>query len=216
MSDLILKRLVPDLDYDNSYSWHSINYANGLGERLHKDVLNNIFRGEVREISFYIQDQNFSLDPSTGAVVSGTKVVREDHVYTRDANGLALRRDITISWLREDGSAHPSQKVRTKLYSPLEQGREGTRRRSNVIDQMKLQLVGMLAATETAGDFTAAVILGQTFFTAHFQEIAEFVETASDQITADLIADTTPWMNNFVAAGVTIRAVLLDQVQPIV
>ena len=216
MSELVLKRLVPDLDSDKAFEWHAINYTHGLEQRLHKDVLSNIFRGEVREISFYIQDDELALDPSTGAVIAGTKVVREDHVYTRDANGLAIRRDITINWIQEDGSDHPSSKVRTKIYSPLEQGREGTRRRTNVVDQMKLQLVGMLAATETAGDFDAAVLLGQQFFTSHFQEIAEFVETASDQIVSDLVADTSPWMDNLIAPGVTIRLVLLDQVQPIV
>lgn len=69
-------------------------------------------------------------------------VVGEAHTYVRNAENYAIKRDIVISWYKNDGGPHPDTKIRTKFYDAQGQINELKRRRENIIDWLRGALVG--------------------------------------------------------------------------
>jgi hypothetical protein len=164
-----------------------------------------MFRGEVRRVGFFDPDD------------LTTEVVREDVVYTRAANGLALSRETVRTWFCEDGTAHPVGKTSTKVYSddPVEQMDEGERRRGNVIKRLTIDVLGMLAATQTAGNLVAAELLGRDFTDLHAAAITSYLRIGDNAtLQGEVVADPTPWLDNDLAAvgapGVTIRQAIVS------
>jgi hypothetical protein len=180
-----------------------VNYGIGLTARLHEHI-DEMFRGEVRRIGFYAPDDH------------DDEIVRETMVYTRAANGLALSRTTTRTWFREDGTPHPLTKVTVKDYEahPIHQMQEGVRRRQNVVDELTLQVLGMLVVTQTNGDVAAAEALGSAFMLTHETCTTNYLRNGDNaMLQAEINADTTTWLENDLTAlgmpGMTIRQVLV-------
>jgi hypothetical protein len=188
---------------DRGRSHVAIDYKTGLNTRLHRKLV-TMFRGEIREVHYTDPDDYDDI------------ILRVGVVYVRSANGLATSRTTTRTWVREDGSDHPATKVTVKDYAsdPVLQMQEGARRRQNVIDKLSIDVLGMLAYTQTGGDIAAAEVLGAAFMLSHNAAVTTFLRAgANAQLQADVTADVTAWLNNDLAAmgmpGVSIRQVIL-------
>jgi hypothetical protein len=181
----------------------AIDFGVGLTTRLHEQVT-VMFRGEVRQVGFFAPDNHTD------------EIVRETMVYVRSANGLAVSRTTTRTWFREDGTAHPVAKVTTKDYAadPVHQMQEGARRRQNVVDRLTIDVLGMLMATQTAGDVAAAETIGAGFMLTHSSAVTTYLRTGANALLqAEVTADTAAWLDNDLAAlgmgGVTIRQAIV-------
>jgi hypothetical protein len=138
-------------------------------------------------------------------------VVRESFVYQRDAVGFARGRVQTITWYREDDTPHPTTKQRVKFYEPDESLREGYRRRGNITDKLAMDMAGWLMVTQTQlANQQDRLNLGREFMRQHKLSFDMFVEASSAQILYDVTDDTTDWLDDLLAPGVTIRATILD------
>jgi hypothetical protein len=164
-----------------------------------------MYRGEVREVHY--------TNPSDYSDV----MLKVTVTYTRAPNGLVLSRIVTRTWVCEDGTDHPDQKITSKDYSPdpVHQMQEGIRRRENVINQLTIQVLGMLMAIRTAGDPSAAEVLGATFMMTLESYTTNFIRTGDNQtIRGVVMTDTTEWLDDDLTAlgmpGVTIRYVIYD------
>ncbi len=138
--------------------------SKGIAQRLDERIA-DLVSGEARRFEFHP-------DASTNQII-----VAEDIAYTRLPNALALTQTKVISWYDHEGAVHPLTKTLFKTYSPLEQMREGTRRRTNVIDQLAIEVLGMIAALRTAGDLGAAEAIGTPYFAKHKQLIDIYIPT---------------------------------------
>lgn len=190
---------------------HGINFETGLTTRLHP-TCSVVVDGEVRRIDYYAQA---TMDHATGVVSYDDLIVREDFAYQRDAVGFARARTQTITWFRENGDPHPDTKTRVKLYEPQESLREGHRRRGNITDKLAMDLAGWLMTTQTQlANPQDRLNLGRDFMRHHKISFDMFVEAASAQILYDVRDDAEPahavWIDDEIAAGVTIRATILD------
>ena len=200
-----------------------LNYKTGLSIRLEEKV--SLVNGEVVQVDFY---ESADVNPD-GNRVYNELVVRETHTYTRDFAGFALKRKILIEWIREDGSPSPTTKERPKTYSQRGSIREGKRRRSNIIDQLEIQVAQALLATEVVVPPTdpefgpqmdAALQLGREFLKAHQSEVAVFVEGGHKSLRDEVVPAydvesfqnaPAPWMENVdPVSGLTVRALILD------
>lgn len=216
------------LTYEDLSRWPAseppvgLNYRTGLARRLEREVV--LDKGIVTFIRYH---------DSATVLPDGTRtysdlVIEEEHSYTRDVADFAVSRDVEISWFKEDGTAHSVTKILHKTYSNTESIREGKRRRSNIIDGLEILVAGMLMGTEisvlpTHDDFgaqlSAALDLGRDFLSAHASEINDFVEGSMHTLldvavpaysASSIQTPGTPWMDNDVGGGMTIRLVISD------
>ncbi len=206
-TDYKIYRYIPDADmYDTEEVPHGINYVNGLNVRLHPII--EWQKGRILNVNYFA---SCALD-ATGEKVGSDLVVKENFSYTLDSSALARARTQTITWYREDGSAGDT-KIRHKYYNNAESRTEGRRRRRNVIDNMSISVVGLLAATETSGDVSQAIALGTAYMASLKQEVEEFIEVSLDglknKITADIL---TGWLDNPIGGGATIRHFILGEI----
>ena len=184
----------------------------GLAFRLHS-VITDQYLGEVRQIAYYPDSDNTDTDD---------RVLVEDISYTRSANGLALTQTKTVTWFNTDGTAHPTTKSWTKIYSGIEQMQEGYRRRDTNVKYTLIDVLTWLVVTETAGDVGAAEALGIPYF-AGKESIVQVYKDVGDGATvqADIDGDTETWLDNSLVplgfpGGTTIRTELRDRFEPIV
>jgi hypothetical protein len=194
-----MSRLDPPLDVD---------YITQVTQRLHP-TNSIIVDGEIRRIDYYA---NASAPNAQGVVTYGDLIVREDFAYTRDSIGFARARVQTITWMREDGTAHPSTKQRVKFYENDESLREGQRRRSNITDTLAMTLTGILVATQTSiTSLQGRIDVGREFMRFYKTSFDMFTQASSAQILYDVRDDAVhAWLDTPIAAGVTIRSKILD------
>lgn len=180
--------------------YHEIDYIRGLTRRL---APSRVFKdGTLIQVDFHADS---TLDEQ-GQEVFGELILRETYDYTRNAEGFAIARSLNIEWVAEDGQFLAENKTRLKYYNFLESIRETDRRRSNVLDGLKTELVGLFVAV-LRQDIPTAVGTGQTFFERHLSAIAAYrdigtVTTLIDSINAD--AETT-WLDTDIGTGATFR-----------
>lgn len=217
----------------------TLNYKTELISGLHKEIT-TMYRGEVRKVDYY--------DGPAKAI----PVLTVDIDYVRQPNGLLTMvnpnavwgdadffgRRTTRTWYKKDGSLHPLTKTRDKVYDAVSAMSEGERRRKNVIQDLSINLLTMLAVTETAADpanptaaeITEAEVLGVSYISKYESAIniyytagslswtgkAEHQSTgdAADAPTPNISDDTEAWLSNDLTAlgmpGTTIKDYLLN------
>ena len=197
--------VLPGVQHDEDQSPLDIDFKTGLTVRLHPErIFDN---GVLVEV---IHNLGTSVNPD-GTLSFSDPVVQEKFEYTRDPYGFALYRVQTISWYLEDGTIGPDTKTLQKFYSPQERIAELERRRRNIVDNVKIIVIGAIAATQQV-DTSEAVQLGRAFFDDHQIAIANYIESGGDALIQGVEGDNTHvWLNNQIAPQVTIRAFLLNE-----
>jgi len=185
-----------------------IDYIRSLDVRL-QPVITDVFKGEVREITYY---ESVTVDPVTGVQTGVTPVIKEVYAYTRNADKIAQYRSMVITWFKRDGSEHPQTKTREKYYTNEQAIAEGVRRRENIIDFMQIPLLGQLMSTVPC-TYAEAVDQGGLFFAKYVVEVETYKFSPRQQTLQNaIIADTEfAWLDNDIGGGVTIRDYILDQ-----
>ena len=192
---------------DNDTAFQDIDYIRGLPIRLAPEIEKD--RGVIVRKTYYSQA---TINPLTGFELFNDPIVEELYDYTRDPDGFALYRSCAITWFNEDGTKNPAAKVRLKTYSPVERVKESARRRTNVIDDLKIALIGMIAQTEELS-VQDAISLAQSLFVTQQLNINTYVEAGTDFLR-DYVTTSVeyPWMDNPInEQGVTIRMYILSQ-----
>ena len=194
--------------YDTCCPPMEVDYKRMLDVRLHP-VITNVFKGEVREITFY---ESVTVDPTTGVQTGVNPVVKEEYVYTRNADKIAQSRVMTITWFLKDGTEHPDTKVRNKVYTNEQAISEGVTRRTNIIDFMQIPLLGQLMATVPC-TYADAVDQGGLFFEKYVVEVETYKFSPRQQTLQNAIAADTEfaWLDNDIGGGFTIRDYIIDQ-----
>lgn len=186
------------------------NYITDTNMRLHPTHA-VVVDGEIRRVEYYA---DATMDQQTGVVTYNDLVIAEDFVYTRDTVGFARARTQTITWYREDGSAHSTTKTRVKLYEPDESMREGVRRRGNITDKLAMDLANWLMATQTQlANPQDRLDLGRAFMREYKIDFDMFVDASSSAIlylVRDNVEPEHAWLDDEIAPGVTIRDSILD------
>lgn len=189
----------------------SLDYRKQLSTRLERKTFFD--KGELIAVEYYAVATR---QPNRSLVYTGGPVVREDYVYVRDSIGLAQSRTLTITWLHNDGTAHPVTKPMPKTYNDNQSMKEGKRRRSNVLDDLEVVVAGLLLETELAnhgGDVQTTIDLGRDLASTYGSELRDFVEVSRNAILTAIEADTShPWLDNLppsLGGSVSIRAAIL-------
>jgi hypothetical protein len=185
---------------------YDVDYVTGLTQRLHP--VETYERGRIVRIDYFL---NAGLD-AYGEKYGTDLFVTESFDYTNNAGGFAVSRVQVISWYLEDGTVGGT-KERHKLYNTKDSRAEGRRRRRNVIDISSMNVIKLLAGTETGGDINAAVIMGVTFMAGYKLQTEAYLEMATNDLYTAVLSNTTAsWLNNVInAEGATIRMYLAGE-----
>ena len=185
-----------------------INYKTGLTIRLHP--MRTFVKGVLIEVCYHL---NASKN-SDGSVSYDEPIIREQFEYVRDAATFAQSRIQTIEWYDENGEIGPDKKELVKVYEPVEGITEGVRRRTNVIDQLKIDLIGLALGTGNAANVPVAIGLGREIFDQLVKEIQAYIETNDFALaTALQNVDLFPWLNSIIpGTPITVRAYILDAI----
>jgi hypothetical protein len=192
--------------------FQEVDYRVGLQQRLHPQII----MGLDGVITTVIYHEQAAFNPATFQIEYTLPVVREDYSYTRDGDGFAQARILSITWYDRARRDHPDTKTRVKLYDTAESIRETSRRRQNIMDQLQVHLLGLLSFM-LGYTQREAVTAGQRFFQKHQAEIATFLDIGDElgligAVTADRDTD---WIAAEVAPGVTIRSVIIDRLEKV-
>jgi hypothetical protein len=137
-------------------------------------------------------------------------VVKEENEYVRDVNWYISHRNKNIyrytSWWEQS-----EPKKTTKAYSTLEATQAWERRRSNIINQLKINAVWLITQTEQI-DIPSAEALWYIFMDTYTLEMSQYRDwdrqTLIDAINNDTWSD---WLDNEIAPSFTVRNFLADE-----
>ena len=184
---------------------YDLDFKTGLTTRLHP---NRIFEKGVLVETCYHSDASHNPD---GTIDFGEPVVRETFEYLRDAQTFAQQRTQSIEWFLDSGEVGPDKKILTKLYTRVEGIQEGVRRRNNVIDQLKIDLIGLLVISGVAASPSEAIALGQGFFTQNAGLIQLYLEISDPRLSQSVETDqNVDWLDRLTPFEITFRSFIID------
>lgn len=188
-----------------------VDYVTGLDIKLHRK--SNLVKGECKSEEFY---ENYD------GITYSNLIVKENHVFIRDALGFAIKRDTTITWYNNDGQPNSLTKSLPKFYSSVEQIEEGKTRRGNLVNALQMPTIGLISIAmigSTAA--TMAVILeGRKFLADYKLEFDVFVNESNKAILDCLTNPSNPryiqasnyaWIDSVTPYGVTIRQFIYNE-----
>lgn len=183
-------------------------------------------KGELTTQSYY---GSASVD-AQGVISYADLVLEATWVYTRDPLGFAVYAEETVRWMREDGEFGPDSKVIPHYFDGLKKIREGSKRRSNIVDGFLIPISEMLIYNKTVArmtelsdpsySLTTAEIevelqRGRDLMNLHKDALDAFKGYADDAILAEITDDTTSTMLNLFVPNtsntVTIRQYILSE-----
>ncbi len=153
------------------------------------------------------------------ATDTGTdKVIEINTVYTVNSSGDLTFREKTRSWYLSDGVTIGTTTVSPKEILISESIKEGNRRRTNIVDQLKKNIPGLIMQTQGA-DIDTARLMGGALFVTYKTKFELFIELKDFTLATDLLAETTSnfsWIEDQVPGaptGYLIKNYLHDQIQ---
>lgn len=128
-------------------------------------------KGELRKVEWYEEETFQNL------------VLVAEMSYTRDYFGFATSRTTVRKWYAEDGSELENIKTTNKKYSPLEQIKEGKRRRGNIVDGIQLPTMSFMVETMTVEpwnlDQMTILLMGRDFMDRFSNQFKNFIDNSS-------------------------------------
>lgn len=168
---------------------YAINYKTELNTRLHPK--HTVVNGELQLTEYYA---SATMD-AQGALSYSDKVLEIAFVWNRNPLGFCYRRDASITYFLENGSAGESSKNTQKWYSNDEAISEGKRRRQNIVDSITMPVMGMMMATMSQTD-EEVIQLGRDFLKKHQASFSAFINESNTKIITDVVASDELWLNN--------------------
>lgn len=183
--------------------FHDINYRTEVLPSLYAQ--RTMVQGEVQLVEWF----------SDSALTD--KILKVEIVYNRDAQGFAINRFTTRTWINKDESENPDTKITEKRYdiNIYEQLVEGQTRRHNLANNLSMEVLGQMQVVLN-GTYTPDVITqkGRDFLLLHSVAWAEFVKSSHQQIITDVsLPDLTndEWLLQDMVPGTTIKQYIIDQ-----
>lgn len=189
-----------------------LDYKTGLTQRLHPDY--EFIKGELQKTTYYadiVLDEN-------GVKTYSTPILEVSFVWNRDANGFVYRRDSNISWyfVDETVSSDPAHiKYMEKFYTNEEAIKEGIRRRGNIIDSLKITVLGLLSSLLPAETDTSIILMGRDWLGDNKDVIFNYVDASDvDGLINEMENDKTYWMLLEIpnTGGTTVAQYLISEV----
>jgi hypothetical protein len=202
--------------YDTTKPPLSLDFRTSLSIVLHRK--STVIKGECTTEEYY---ENCSVN-AQGNLTYTNLIVSEHHAFTRDPLGFPVFRKSHVHYYDKNGIESSETKNWTKFYSPLEKIQEGKTRRSNLVDNLQMPVIGLIsiAMNGTMNPSNAVILAGRKFLFDYKKEFDAFIDESNKEIVYCLSnpANTNyasvskyPWINSMTPYGVTIRQFLMGE-----
>ena len=164
--------------------------------------------GRLVKVEYY-ETYNLATDTGTNLVIR----VEVNYVDTPD-NSFTLYRETKRTWILEDGT-DGVQTTSYKYYSNIQSVDEAVTRRKNIIKVLKVNVPGLIMATEQV-DVLTAQQMGVPLFVIYGAGLKAYEEAkAMDFVNTDLPAAALltgfEWLNNDIGGGVSIKDYITNE-----
>jgi hypothetical protein len=144
ISEDVIERMGNNINYKTTPK--SIDYKKDLNIRLHPDfTFNNL--GFLTEVIYY---ENLVVTPNaigSADFVFSNPIVKYTAEYTTGGDGYVQSRLIKRYWMMMDGTFGGNYKESFKIYDPISSREEAKRRRKNLVNNLLVNVVGLLLMT---------------------------------------------------------------------
>jgi hypothetical protein len=185
-----------------------IDFKTGLSVDLYKDVV--MSEGAPVAKTYYL---DATIDEN-GVVTYSNPIVKIEYTFERDAISLAISCTQKFKWYDTDGVLSTEYKEVKDYYTYPEKIAEAELRRSNIIADVKVKVIGLLMLTEQITQPEAAD-LGRPFLAAYKNDIYNYIDEANTGFATAVTnasAETYPWLENQTPYSCTIREFILDAI----
>ena len=199
--DTNLKTVPYEVQYSVDETPYNMDYdVVGLHKRQY------FVKGELLKVEYY-----GLYDPSNNTYTD--LCVQEDRVYNR-LNGFLYNRQMTISWYKSDGTVGGTKDT-LKYYNTFDAIQAGDDRRENIVDEIKIVMVGLMQAVEQVS-IAQAQVVGLSFLDAISANVTLYVKGSDAVLIEQVALDATfPFLNDVITmAGTnayTIRDYITDE-----
>lgn len=176
---------------------YGINYKTQLDRRLHRR--DTIIKGEL------ISTEYFEDETET------TPVLHVLFEWIRNSIGIVEKRISKIYYNYTDGEVYTVPKEMVKLYSGFEAISEQKRRRSNIIAQLEISVLGVLMQTLTDKTDLEVLALTKAWITNYQSLMAKYISADDMAIIAALEADESYWLYNPLNESMNIRQFIISE-----
>jgi hypothetical protein len=210
-SDIKLYDFILETSQDKSTPPTNVDFVTGLTSKLHRKSI--LVKGECTSEEYY---------QSYDGTTYSNLIVKESTVFTRDALGFPTYKTVTITWYKNDGTAHETTKTWNKYYSNMEKIQEGKTRRGNLVSNLQMPCIGLISiALNGTPNATPEVILeGRKFLADYAAEFTLFIED-SNKVMLDCLNDTNhpkyissseyTWIDEMTPYNITIRQYITNE-----
>ena len=200
---------------------YSLDYKKDVDKRFAKEMFFDQY-GWLSKVVYY-ESSSVSINPVTlvKTITYTNEILTVDFTWNVGSDGYTSDRSVTRKWMKESGTYSPSVS-KDKIYTTFEAQNEGYRRRKNVSNILKGEVVGNILETEWNGVDVVNVLDAQDLGMPALNEIKvnlsgfEENNTVSDLITAidGLSSVTYPFLENLVPSkgNKSIRQLAKDRV----
>jgi len=161
-------------------------------------------KGELERVEYY---ENYTLSATTFSV----KTVEEIRTYNR-INQMLSSRVMSINWILSDDTTGFTKNT-VKYYTPIEAIQAGETRRSNLISNLKITVIGILMQFSGASSIIAQQV-GTPFLDKYSIDIAKYIQGYEQQLKDAIDADDEfNWLNLVIpnTGGITVRQYLISE-----
>jgi len=194
-------KIVPlDIQYSVDEAPYNLDY-DVVG--LHKRQF--FVKGELLKVEYYGEYDSNTQTYSRLCIV-------ENRVYNRQ-NGFLFNRAMQIDWYKSDGTVGATKNT-LKYYNTFDAIIAGNNRRDNIINEIKIVVVGLIQMTQQIS-LDAAQAIGKDFLTAISSNVTLYIKGNEQELLDQITTDTTfAFLDNVITmAGTnafTIRMYILD------
>lgn len=212
---------VEEVSITNGYANHEFAIYDFIREENKGLLINELDYSSVRQLSQHLQRRNTwnkgslvkveYFETYDKATNTGTNLVLQvDITYYYDAYGQTDYRITERKWFLRDNTTIGVQTSSTKYYDYSEGVAEGVTRRGNNLNNLKVNVPGLIMQTESV-DLPTAQQMGIPLFVAYGDQFKSYVEVKDPTIQSVISSDTNfTWLNNDIG-GITIRQYLINE-----
>lgn len=190
---------------------YDIDFKTMLKTKLAKKTLPKSF-GKPTSVEYYE-----SYDPAIGTY--SNLVARVDFTLTYDPMGFISKKEALLRFYKADGSLEMDKsKDIGRSYDPLYDMeyriKEGVTRRTSVVDNLQLPILGVLKAIYPTTPISDVIKIGRDFLDRYEREFYMFIKASKKDIITSITDAQDAWLDApFPPAGpgVTVRMYLINE-----
>lgn len=205
----------PDMthtNYNPTIPPYSIDYKAGLSKRLHQKL--TFKKGFLVECE-YFSNCEIQTDPVTGInnYVYSDPILKCNMIYTVGTSNYVSHRYVNRTYQTYDNTYTTDTKTTYKIYNALTARNEGIRRRTNITNEIVVNVAGLLLLTGNASNITEAETLAIPMLSDITLNLNKYINGDTEPLIDQTEVISYSWLDDIIntSTSTTIRLYMLSK-----